>query len=357
MIKLTFTQYREKLENDRKTSHPTEHVMEKKTLFVLFFKSLRERIEYYTIIEKSEIESFSSIQEFKIDYCSNCLPVEDIGIFIAEVLDEDLNELMEDESSEYKETSLKKGFKEDIDEIVKNAKNYNDFLSKMFDNFENQAIKAIKQMPTDKYGVFISNLFNSINTLAFMRNSKRFLKFDLELGKNQAEDELNVKVPFNEPFEKKLNKLNQEQLNGYTINGKLWPGIKGVTKEIQQKVIKSVQDGVKENKSNEDIIEGVKKTFNGFSDHRAQMIARTETNRIINEGKILGYKESGIEGGKVYKVQLDDRTSPICERLMRKYGNNPIPLDEPFIDDKTNISIMTPPAHPNCRSTLLFRPL
>ena len=86
------------------------------------------------------------------------------------------------------------------------------------------------------------------------------------------------------------------------------------------------------------------------------MIARTETTRIINEGKVVGYKESGIEGGKIVLVAFDNRTSDICKRMHKEYGNNPIPIDENFIDPESRKSFRTPPFHVNCRSTIAFRP-
>ena len=86
------------------------------------------------------------------------------------------------------------------------------------------------------------------------------------------------------------------------------------------------------------------------------MIARTETNRVINEGKIIGYKESGLEGTKVVSVAIDDRTSPICLRLHQRYSEKGIQLDEDFIDPESYKAWRTPPFHPNCRTTVNFRP-
>ena len=158
----------------------------------------------------------------------------------------------------------------------------------------------------------------------------------------------------------KLNKLQAEQINGYTINGKKWFGIKGVTKEIQSKITITVQNGLEKNKTLDEIKMDVKKDFEGFSDNRASLIARTETNKILNEGKLLGYQESGVNGGKTWNSTQPrgcKRCSAICDRLSAKYRDNPIPLYETFLDDDTGKEFSNPPAHPNCRSVISFRPL
>jgi len=46
----------------------------------------------------------------------------------------------------------------------------------------------------------------------------------------------------------------------------------------------------------------VKKVFKGVKDARASTIARTETTRFYNEGKINSYKESGIEMNKEWVI-------------------------------------------------------
>ena len=159
-------------------------------------------------------------------------------------------------------------------------------------------------------------------------------------------------IGFSKTYENKLNVLSAQQIDGYLINGKKWPGIKGVTKEIQADVIKTVQNGLHEKKSLDGIKEDIKARFDVFSDWRSEMIGRTETTRILNEGKILGYKESGIKGKKVWSAAIDNRTTDICKRL----NGQSIELDNDFIDTETRKAYGSPPAHPNCRSTIFFKP-
>ena len=80
------------------------------------------------------------------------------------------------------------------------------------------------------------------------------------------------------------------------------------------------------------------------------MIARTETNRALNQGKLLAMKGSGIEMQKKWLTHKDDRTSPICMRL----DGQTVELDEDFKDDVSGWEGQSPPSHVNCRSTVLF---
>ncbi len=247
------------------------------------------------------------------------------------------------------------------EDVIEEAEDYSDFLLKTFDKFEKQVLAATDKITVNKslnktFGEFLAAMFNAINTKAFANQVKRYLKADLIAGMVSAESETGMDIGFSQAYQDKLNQLQGEQVDGYTINGKKWPGIKGVTKELQAKIINTVQSGINKNQSVKEIKEAIKKDFDGFSDWRSNMIARTETNRIINEGKLLGYKETKISGKKVWSTAIDKRTSDICRRLNGKSQD----LDSPFIDDEgegaTRKSFDTPPAHPHCRSVIFFKP-
>lgn len=352
MIKLNFSVYQERLGFETKIKSPTQYIKEDEEQIILFFKN-REGWEYYTIVELEDIKAYSEATEiefedamvdFRNNYCQNCIPVEKVTIKNV------------DEFVVKSQDVIEAG-----EEMVDEADGYSDFLEKTFERFQKQSLQAVskidKSYEKKSFGEFLATLFNIVNTKTFAEKVKKYMKADMLKGILSAEDEVGIDIGYNENFENKLGQLYQQQLNGYTINGKRWPGIKGVTKEIQQKVIANVQAAIGDKKSIPEIRDVVQETFDGFTKSRSTMIARTETNRIINESKILGYKESGMEGGKLIKVHVDDRTSPICLRLNAKYGNRPIPLDEPFVDDETGKQFQSGPFHPNCRSTQIFRPI
>ncbi len=254
------------------------------------------------------------------------------------------------------------------EEMIEEAEDYSDFLLKTFDYFERKVlaaadkisiskdlnadsvIKSQKEMINKDFGEFMRNMFNAVNTKLFAAQVKKYLKADLLSGMVSAESETGMDIGFSQAYQDKLAKLQNEQLTGYTINGKLWPGIKGVTKDLQFKIIKTVQSSINENKSTKEIKEDIKNVFDGFSDWRANMIGRTETSRILAEGKLLGYKETGMKGEKIWSTAMDNRTSPICKRLNGQKQR----LDDPFIDPETKKAFMTPPSHVNCRSTIYF---
>lgn len=261
---------------------------------------------------------------------------------------------MSDKSNLSKEIQIDAG-----EEIVSQAEDYSDFLLRTFDNFERRILSAMDKLQLEKsqnidktMGDFLQGMFNVVNTAIFVKRVKKYIKADLMAGLVSAESELGLDIGYTESYKNKLTQVYQQQIDGYTINGKKWPGIKGVTKEVQHKVIKTVQNGIQKNMKLDDIKKDVKDVFEGFSDWRSEMIARTESTRITNEGKVLGYKESGLKGKKIWKAAIDARTSPICRRLNGQITE----LDDDFFDQDTMKSYRTPPAHPNCRSTIAFRP-
>jgi len=88
-----------------------------------------------------------------------------------------------------------------------------------------------------------------------------------------------------------------------------------------------------------------------FSSDRAMVIARTETIRASNSGSLSAAVASGIILKKEWTTAGDDKvddgdgTGP-CEINEEK---GPIPLDEDFPSGDD-----APPAHPNCRCTLVY---
>jgi len=81
--------------------------------------------------------------------------------------------------------------------------------------------------------------------------------------------------------------------------------------------------------------------------NRAEMIARTETNRAANVGRLQGFQKAGVKGKKVFSAHIDDRTSPICKRL----DGQKVDINEPFKDPNGEWEGMNPPVHVNCRSS------
>lgn len=85
----------------------------------------------------------------------------------------------------------------------------------------------------------------------------------------------------------------------------------------------------------------------GFTNNRLETIARTESSRFYNAGRIAQYTEPDMEGFVThlqYDAIDDDRNTDLCEGLNQKI----VP-----ITDKATIARLTPPNHFMCRSTWL----
>ena len=381
MLKLNFEEFQRKV-TQNSPIFPTIHYCEYDEQIKLIFMS-GESWKYYTIVSYEDIRNFSLNQEmsfeealdmFKINYLSNAVrlePQSEDDWFMKEKEEESQEEYpmetsySKDQDSQVLPSPLnsmpsphsKSIDIESGDDLVKEANGYSDFLLKLFNSFEKKVLGSVDNIyKTHKtFGDFLKDMFNSVNTVAFSNHIKRYIRMDLLKGLESAENELNVDVGYNPLFKEKVAQLANQQLSGYTINGKKWVGIKGITKELQSDIIQIVQEGINKNKTTKEIKEDIKGKFDVFSDWRSNMIARTETTRIINEGKVLGYKESGLKGNKVWMTAPYEptRSSEICQRLK----GQEVDLDDEFIDPDTRKSFFSPPAHPNCRSTIIFKPI
>lgn len=248
------------------------------------------------------------------------------------------------------------------EDVVDESEDYEAFMVRMLKQMEKKVIAAISKVPIEKvyiektFGEFLSDLMNSVNLLPFVKRVKVFVRRGLMNGMESAEEEVGVDIGFTEAFRDKVKTLANQQLTGYTMpTGEAWHGIQGASKDLQIDILKSVQEDVINKVPRKEMIKNVQEVFQGSGFNRAARIARTESNRFINEGKLTGYIESGIPGRKAYDAVGDEKTSPICRRLSAKYDKG-IPFDEEFTDDKTGKHGQNPPfAHPNCRCIIAYR--
>ena len=122
-----------------------------------------------------------------------------------------------------------------------------------------------------------------------------------------------------------------------------------MTEEIKNDLRQELQRGIMAGEGITKLKARVSKVFDK-GENRAEMIARTETNRAENQGKLQAFKSSGEEYVKKWLTHFDDRTSPICKRL----DNQVVGIDENFKDKTSGWEGPMPPSHVNCRSTALF---
>lgn len=93
------------------------------------------------------------------------------------------------------------------------------------------------------------------------------------------------------------------------------------------------------------------------ANQRARAIARTELNRAVNAGQMLVWNEAADQGlidrdkqVKVWVTIPDNDRSEICADL----DGVRVGLDEQFYVAQTGELVDHPPAHPNCRSSLVL---
>lgn len=119
-----------------------------------------------------------------------------------------------------------------------------------------------------------------------------------------------------------------------------WQITEGTRDMIRAQVVEAMQNG----DSVQELAGRLKKSH-AFSNARARTIARTETAIADNTGNLIGWEETGLVAGKRWITAEDDKVSEICN-TNGKMGV--IGLHEHFAHGG-----MTPPAHPNCRCTVV----
>jgi len=257
-------------------------------------------------------------------------------------------------------SNIQKDIVNEGDDLIEQSKDYDEFIQKNMERWESKALSSIDELDFSKsiaynkktFGEFLAILFSGINTISFLKGVKKFVRKDMKKGLEDAEAQTNTDIGITPSFTNRIDALADQELNGYTINGKKWHGMKGVTNELRIKILKSIQEGAQQKETRKELKSRVKAIFTMAKDSQAERIARTESNRFFNEGKLKGFKESGIKANKTWQAVNDADTSDICKRLERKYGKKGIPFDEPFLDDETGKEFQNPPAHVNCRSII-----
>lgn len=167
---------------------------------------------------------------------------------------------------------------------------------------------------------------------------KTIVKSIIDKAYDSFESDLKVNIPRDRNFEEHVMEESFSKVKGLSedLAGKLreesllvWENGGGVS-EVKAKILELWGNS-------------------NLTDARAEMIARTETISAYNGGRFKAAKDSGLNLLKRWNAYRDNRTGEDSKRLEDKYYNNPIPLDEYFIDDATGEATMIGPNRPNCR--------
>ncbi len=114
-------------------------------------------------------------------------------------------------------------------------------------------------------------------------------------------------------------------------------------RDFDAQVQRVITQGLSEGLNNRDIMKRLAQVFPGFSRHRLENIARTETASAYNAGRLATFRDSRFVVAVQFSAIIDDRTTEICKARDGRI----LLLSDPALDANT------PPLHYQCRSTLV----
>jgi HK97 family phage portal protein len=213
----------------------------------------------------------------------------------------------------------------------------------LIDRYENE----IKELIEREYG----SKLNEIKGLDFTKKVKDIISLaSLKTLTNQV-----IKYTFTKGWEKQERQINrnfipdQEAIN--FIQDYTFENIQNLEEEMANDLRAELERGIMNGEGIQKLTNRVKDVMK-ISKNRAEMIARTETNRAENYGTLQVMKNVADDYDKEWVASMDNRTSQICKDLNGKV----IGINEKFKDPKTGDEFLCPPAHVNCRSSLIYMP-
>ena len=204
-------------------------------------------------------------------------------------------------------------------------------LQDVFDAQEQEALDNLKNAPSEAYPLFDGTKFKEAYHKAVNATLISLLvdsaKHALELVPPQAPHKAEPpKIP---PV------VSQRALD-WLLTRMGWAADE-IGEETAKLLAQALHNGFAAGESISQIAGRISQVYD-MSDMRAKRIARTETIAASNIGAREGYKEAGINKTEWYTA-IDGRVCDLCGALHNKIS---------LLDEGD-----TPPAHPNCRCTLL----
>lgn len=134
-----------------------------------------------------------------------------------------------------------------------------------------------------------------------------------------------------------------------------------ITKEQRNQLKEAIRSSIDEGESTREATDRVFEALNLDEKWKAERIARTESARTYSQGELTSWKEAGVEGKQWI---LAAGSCPICDEIAKKY-EKAISLQDNFFDKGHSVDtaegkftfdyedIDSPPAHPQCRCTVV----
>ncbi|HHV79080.1 MAG TPA: minor capsid protein [Firmicutes bacterium] len=127
------------------------------------------------------------------------------------------------------------------------------------------------------------------------------------------------------------------------INEHAFELVEQVTDTTVEQLRATLEEGWKAGEGVEGLAERIRQVFDQATRYRSFVIARTETTAAANMAQIAVMERAGVQY-KQWLTGRDERVCPLCGSLDGKV----VRIDEEFAP-----GIFSPPAHPNCRCTVL----
>ena len=245
-------------------------------------------------------------------------------------------------------------------------KRYSDTLKAMVRGWEREINKLIVEELTEadmnkSFTDLLRRLTDVITTNKYSKSIIQAIRYHYKQGIQDAEDQMDVDVGMTNKMEEDIVQITQRQLDGFAVGDTVWNGIKGMSNDVRKEVTEAITASMNEGTSYAKLrvaVNDVMQKYYGtevegeITQGRVERIARTEANRIRNEGRAKTYEESGLKGRVMWNAVGDNRTSDICREL----DGQTVAVGENFYSEVSGQYYRVPPAHVNCRSRVDFIP-
>ena len=263
-------------------------------------------------------------------------------------------------SSKSKQITAEEQTEEDADKL------YSDTLKGLVRSWEREVnrmiIAELTTADMDKsFSDLIRRLADVFTTNKYTDKIVKAIRYHYKQGIQDAEDQMGVDVGMTDAMNQEITQITQRQLDGFAVGDTVWNGIKGMSNDVRKEVIEAITQSMNEGTSYAKLrtaVHDVMQKYYGtevqgvITQGRVERIARTEANRIRNEGRLKTYVESQVKGRVVWNAVGDSKTSEICRELDGKS----VPVGENFYSEVSGQYYKVPPAHVNCRSRVDFIP-
>lgn len=134
-----------------------------------------------------------------------------------------------------------------------------------------------------------------------------------------------------------LNNIVNYPYAGKQFSDRIWTNKETLVNYIEQDLATGLIRGLSIQKMAKNLMDRLETAY-----HQSERLIRTETNYILNQAHLQGYKDAGLNRYRI-DAHLDSRTSKICRELDGKVFN---------IEDAV-VGVNMSPLHPNCRTRIV----